>query len=60
MEFSKSLSSRADLCKNTAVCYESMIFGMIMCDAITNNFDIGLSTISYIKVSGGGFYALLL
>ena len=30
--------SRVDWCKNTAVFEESMIFGMIMCHSITNNF----------------------
>ena len=43
--------SRADWYKNTVVCVEGMIFGMIMCHAITNN--IGPSNISYIKVVRG-------
>ena len=32
------IDSRADWCKNTVVCDETMIFGMKTCDAITNNF----------------------
>ena len=51
--------SRVVWCKNTAVCDESMIIGMVMCHAITNTFDIGPSSISYIKVARVGFYALL-
>ena len=46
---------RADWCKNTAVCDENTIFGMIVCHAITNNFDTGPSNIGYIKVARGDF-----
>ena len=32
-----STPSREDWCKNDEICEESMIFGIIMCYAITNN-----------------------
>ena len=40
--------------KITAVCDESIIFGMIIHHATRNSFDISPSNISYTKVPGGG------
>ena len=48
-------------CKSILVCDEIMTFGMIICHAITNNYNyfyIGPSNISCIKVAMG-FYPLL-
>ena len=36
--YSNASDNWADWCKNTAVCDESIILGMIMCHTITNNF----------------------
>ena len=47
--------SRADYCIISAVCDKSVIFGMVMHHTITNNFYIGPSDVSYIKVARGDF-----
>ena len=51
--------SRVDWCKICAVCDESMISGMTMHHTIANNFFIGPSNVSHIKVARGGYCALL-
>ena len=54
------IDSRADWCKNTVVCDETMIFGMITCHAITNSFLYRAIRCQLHQNCQGSFYALLL
>ena len=54
------IDSRADWCKNTVVCDETMIFGMITCHAIPNNVWYRAIRCQLHQNGQGRFYALLL